>query len=278
MKVPIVVNQLSISKSDVPLGPYPSLGFVPVSEAELGNGDYYGLYWPLGMEDSEPMVCDMLHDEWALKPSFSSVQKFIEWLALNDWERGEEEIEDEELSSALFFKAKALYAGSNVDSAIVLLKQACNNFPEASEYWFALSSQLRRVGKLEESANAALNAFHSNWVFGRPVQGVLRTLQQAQNVEILGDDPLMQRIESLSLDFGGTKENPAYPIMYECVQEYFNNGQVIKGLMLYQNYAYMMYSETGSFQERYGFELQKWQSEYSKLCLKYLGDNRIYGS
>ena len=133
MKVPSGIEKVSLSKSDMSFGPYPPLGFVPLFDAELGNGDYFGLYWPLGKENEEPIVCDMLHDEWALEPSFSSLEKFIEWLSLNDWKRGDEEVVDERLSTVIFTKAKLLYSGSDIESAIELLNKACINFPERSE-------------------------------------------------------------------------------------------------------------------------------------------------
>lgn len=278
MKSPIGLEKVSVSQGDIPFGPYPSLGFVPLLNAELGNGDYFGLYWPIGREREEPIVCDMLHDEWALKPCFSSLAKFIEWLDLNDGERGEEEVIDEQLSSVIFTKAKALYSGSDVGTAIKLLNKACGNFPEVSEYWFALSSQSKRVGEIETSAQAALKALVSNWNFGFPVQEVIRLLQNPQFREVLNKDPIIQRIDEFELNFGGVKENRIYPIMYECIQEYFNNGQFVEGLILYQNYGYMMYSETSSFQDRYNFNLKNWQSEYSELCKKHLGDNRVFGS
>ena len=278
MKIPNGIEKVSWSKSDIPLGPYPTLGFVTLQDAALGNGDYFGLYWPLGRENQEPIVCDMFHDEWTLKPCFSNVEKFIEWLILNDWERGDEEIEDDQLSASIFTQAKALYSGSNVEAAIDLLNKACTSFPEVSEYWFALSSQSRRVGDVETAANAALKALNSNWVFGFPAQGVIRSLRSPDFREALSRDPIIQRIDDFELNFGGVKENAIYPIIYECVQEYFKREKFIDGLMLYQNYAYMMYSETGAFQARYNFDLKSWQSEYSKLCLKYLGDNRQFSS
>jgi tetratricopeptide (TPR) repeat protein len=278
MKIPTGIEKVSLSKSDVPLGPYPSLGFVPLWDAELGNGDYFGLYWPLGKENEEPIVCDMLHDEWALEPRFSSLEKFIEWLELNDWERGDEEIVDDQLSTAIFNKAKTLYSSSDIEAAINLLNKACINFPEVSEYWFALSSQSKRVGDMEKSANAALKALNSNWVFGFPAQGVIRSLRSSQFREALSKDPIVQRIDEFELNFGGVKENSIYPIIYECVQEYLNSERFIDGLMLYQNYGYMMCSETGAFQERYNFDLKSWRSEYSELCLKHLGDNRVFSS
>ncbi len=276
MKTPNGIEKVSVSQGEVPLGPYPPLGFVPLWDAELGNGDYFGLYWPLGKENEEPVICDMLHDEWALKPGFSSLTKFVEWLELNDWERGDEEINDEQLSSVIFTKAKALYSGSDVKAAINLLNKACERLPEVSEYWFALSSQLKRIGDIEASAKAAHKALFSNWVFGIPAQGVIRSLRSPQFQELLSTDPLIQRIDDFQLNFGGVKENAIYPILYECVQEYFNIEQFVDGLLLYQNYGYMMCAETLSFQERYNFKLENWQSEYSALCRNYLGDSRVF--
>ena len=277
MKTPIGIEKVSLSPEDASLGPYPSLGFVPIYDAELGNGDYYGLYWPLGKENNDPFVCDMLHDEGRLEVSFSSLGKFIEWLDLNDWERGEEEVEDPESPSVMFNKAKSFYSGSDVQPAIELLTLACSNFPEISEYWYALSSQLRRVGNIEKSAKAALKALNSNWVFGIPSQGTIQSLKSPQFIEVLDQDPIIQRISELSFGFGGVKENSNYPIMKECIQEYFSSEKFVDGLMLLQNYGYAMYSETVAFQERYNFDLSDWQKELSELCLKYLGSCRIYG-
>ena len=49
--------------SDVARGPYPPQGFVSIAEGALGNGDCFGLYWPLGREGDAPFVCEMFHDE-----------------------------------------------------------------------------------------------------------------------------------------------------------------------------------------------------------------------
>jgi hypothetical protein len=276
MKTPRKIIELSISDDDLPKGPYPSLGFVPIYDAELGNGDYYGLYWPLGMENKEPFVCDMHHDEWRLELCFSSVKIFLEWLGINDWERGEEEIDDLEHPKYLAMQAKQKASQGCVDKAIELLQKSCANFPELSENWFTLSSQLKRVGNVEKGAEATLKAFHSNWVFGMPPQGVTRSLNSPQFKEILAEDPLIARMNELKFTYGGTKENYDYQIYLECIDEYFKKGMYMSGLYLLQNYGYMMYSETISFQERYNFDLSSWQKRYSSLCLEYLGDNRVF--
>ena len=55
MKVPEGMEELSLAEDGIGAGgAYPPLGFKPFLEAELGNGDYFGLYWPYGREDREP--------------------------------------------------------------------------------------------------------------------------------------------------------------------------------------------------------------------------------
>jgi hypothetical protein len=44
----------------------PPVGFFPF--AGTGNGDYHGFYWPIGREDSSPIVAYSSHDAYALIP------------------------------------------------------------------------------------------------------------------------------------------------------------------------------------------------------------------
>lgn len=278
MKSPSNIDQLSVHSVEYSLGPYPSLGFVPVSEAELGNGDYYGLYWPLGKETEEPIVCDMLHDEWSLALSFSSSEKFVEYLERNDWHRGESEVQDEHFAPYYYSTAKKCLSENSVESAIHFLNLAVESFPENCEYWYFLSSQLRRTGEHEKSIEAAINAFVSNWAFELPPQNTLRVLQNKIAHEILPNDPIVTRANDLTQNFGGTKENSNYPLLKEAIDEYLERGENIRGLSLYQNYAYMMNAETTAFQERYQFSIEEWRNEFSHLCKNKLGDNRRYNS
>lgn len=274
MKLPNNMDKISIMKDDAPLGPYPPLGFIPFWEAELGNGDYFGLYWPLGKEDSEPIICDMSHDNWTLIPSFSSLNKFIEWAEPNDWMRDGGEIDDVTFSPNLISKAKSMISANRLEEAIILIEKACKSLPEVSEYWNILANQYRRIAKAEEAAKASLNAFNSNWVFNIPNESVFRSLKSGKSKEILNEDPLIQQVDSLNFKFGGVKENHDYDILKEVIKEYIVKSDYISALLLYQNYAYMMNSETTSFQERYNFKLGEWQLEFSNLCSKYLNDTR----
>lgn len=277
MKKPEGLERISVFQDELSLGPYPSLGFVHFAEGDLGNGDFFGLYWPLGREAKEPIVCDMLHDSWALAPSFSCLPKFIEWLEANDWQRGELEIDDACFGPKRFLDAKDMIGRNEVDSAIVALERACSEVPEVSEYWFALAGQLRRAGRTDEGLEAALAAFNSNWAFGLPSEGVLRMLRSPAAVERFPDDPVVQRSKRLTLDFGGHKENADYALLKECVEIYLARDQPVRGLATLQNYAYAMrMTETTAFQERQGFDLAAWQSDFSAKCLAYLGDSRRF--
>ena len=53
---------------------YPPAGFLAWPFGDLGNGDTYGFYWPIGKEDEEPVVALMSHDCWGLNPIASSIE------------------------------------------------------------------------------------------------------------------------------------------------------------------------------------------------------------
>ncbi len=271
MRAPPHIDQLSLAGEDVGTGgAYPPLGFIPVWDAELGNGDHFGLYWLYGREQYEPIVCDMLHDEWGMKIAFSSVEVFIEWLNANDWERGETEVDDSRFVPRRFRETKPKLA-DEPEQAIAELRLICDEFPESTEYWHTLAGQLRRVGDLQGAHMAAIHAYASNWVFGMPDSGTLRMLQTAEGQL---DDPLVVRSRRLTTKYGGTKENDNYVLLKECVSEYLLSSNPVLGLILNQNYGYMMSGETTAFQDRYSFDRSEWLEDQIRLSEEYLGDSR----
>ncbi|MGK5029675.1 hypothetical protein [Janthinobacterium sp. MDT1-19] len=56
MQLPASLAQISMDKDWRHDTPYPPLGFSPFFEGALGNGDTFGLYWPIGREAFEPIV------------------------------------------------------------------------------------------------------------------------------------------------------------------------------------------------------------------------------
>lgn len=275
MRKPPGYESLSVWTGEVARGPYPPSGFLPVNDASLGNGDYYGLYWPLGRENEEPIVCDMYHDEGRIVPVFSSVRVFLAWLEANAGERGDVEVADAESGPALFERARPCIARGDVQEAIALLQRACRAVPDMADWWLALAGQLRRSGAQEQGIEAALQAYRCNWAFGAATEPVLRFVRAGRNLASFADDPIVQRSLELDAGFGGAKENRNYGLLQECIAEYFARGEPVKALQVHHNRAFMLASETVAFQERYGFDLQVWRAEFSQLCAMHLGDARV---
>lgn len=274
MKRPDGIDALTLAEDGLGAGgAYPPLGFKPVWEADLGNGDYYGLYWPYGREDQDPIVCDMLHDQWGLEVSFSSVPVFVRWLAANDGFRGDNDVDDPHLVTTRFQAVRAKLQNSP-EEAIATLRGICSDFPERAEYWFTLAGQLRRTGDMEAATQAAIRAFASNWVFGMPPNGTVRFLQSAQSLSSVADDPLVARSSEIAMSFGETKENPVFEVFRDCIAQYLASSDPLPGILLNQNYGYMMMMETKSFQERNGFTAKDWLEQHSALCATHVGDDR----
>ncbi|EMI2317459.1 MULTISPECIES: hypothetical protein [Enterobacterales] len=85
----------TIHDSEISQGPFPANGFLPLFETDFGNGDYYGLYWPIGLENERLIVCELFHDEWRLAPVFSNALILAECLEMdNDCQDDDSVIDD----------------------------------------------------------------------------------------------------------------------------------------------------------------------------------------
>ena len=252
-------------------GPYPPAGFTLLQEVDFGNGDHYGLHWPLGRENEAPVVCETMHDEWGIAPVFADVDAFARWLDECDGEPGERPPHDDAFAPAHFERARTHFAAGRLDEAIDAVEHACRSVPDVAEYWSLLARAQQRAGRNEEAVRAGLAAFHCPWSFGRPGEPVLRLLRGAR---VGFDDPVLRRANELTLVFGGTKQNPEYDRLRACIDEYFAAGQGLEALRLLQNFAYVMSGETVSFQQRYGFSLEAWRADFPRLCGEHLGDAR----
>jgi tetratricopeptide (TPR) repeat protein len=273
VKAPLGIDQLSLI-GDIAPGPYPPSGFAPVHDAELGNGDYFGLYWPLGGETEEPIVCDMAHDSWSMIPCFPSASTFVAWLEENDYQRGDLPWLDAGFAPAHYEHGKEHVAAGRVTEAIAAFERACALFPESADYWFALAGQLRRSGNQTEAVTAALRAYTANWTFGRPADGVLRLIQSGEKLPALANDPIVKRSAQLTNRFGGEKDNANYALLQAAVAEYLDRGEPKTALLVEQNIALMLSGETVSFQERSGFVLEAWRTQFARHCAEHLGDSR----
>lgn len=67
MKLPENIEDLGIDNSSYQY-PHLPLGFHPVGVSELGDGNVFGLYWPIGQEDHLPIVCETFYNGGNLYP------------------------------------------------------------------------------------------------------------------------------------------------------------------------------------------------------------------
>ncbi|MDN2709425.1 tetratricopeptide repeat protein [Janthinobacterium sp. SUN118] len=237
--------------------PYPPLGFSPFFEGALGNGDTFGLYWPIGREASEPIVVDTWHDEWRLQPNFSSLAAFLRAYAASE-EDGVVEMpalaDDPASPRAAFLAAKQHVAQREPAAAIGLLEAALAILPEYTDALALLHGLYVRAGRSEEARKVAIQAIISPPCFGaRP----LKALQwlRAQPAPASGAaDPIWRACGQLSLQFGGSKDNADYPVLLGAIDDYLAQGKVIAASTLMQTYAELMSAETVSFRERHGFD------------------------
>ena len=234
---------------------YPPLGFTPFAEGALGNGDTFGLYWPIGREASEPIVVETWHDEWRLQPHFSSLAAFLQaHAAAEDEYVGTPSLADDPASPrAAFLEAKELIAQRNPEAAIALLEAALALVPEYTDALVLLHGQYVRAGRTDDAVRVAIQAIISPPSFGGPPLKALQWLR-TQPVPDGEPDPIWRACGQLSFNFGGSKENADYPVLLAAIDDYLAQGDSIRASTLMQTYAELMSAETVSFQERYAFD------------------------
>lgn len=258
MQLPANLALISLDKHWQHARSYPPLGFTPFHESALGNGDSFGLYWPIGREAMEPIVVETWHDEWRIQPHFSSLAAFLQ--AHAQLEEDDDYVDTPALANdpasprAAFLAAKELIAQQDGAAAIVLLEAALSILPEYTDALVALHGQYVRAGRIDEAVKVAIQAIISPPSFGGPPLKALHWLRQ-QTFPAAGLDPIWRHCGQLSFSFGGSKENADYPLLAAAIDTYLEQGNLRSASTLMQTYAELMSAETVSFQERYGFDL-----------------------
>ena len=282
MKLPFSYKAVSLSGSAIN-GTYPPLGFYPFAEHQLGNGDTFGLYWPIGHEDSEPIVAETYHDEWSIQPHFSTLDRFLEASARSE-EADEDEqfigtptvFEDPQSPAACLKAAREHLKSQNVTSAIALLESSVSVLPEYTEAQALLCTQYRRVGQPEAALRSAIQSIISPSCFGTSSVQILKWLSAQSNVPSeIARDPVWLNRGGLSMKFGGVKENDEYLLMRTIIDEYLSNGAFIPALTLMQKYAELMSAETVSFQERYQFDRKRFVAWQHDIAINQYGKSRV---
>lgn len=243
---------------------YPLSGFLRFDDFELGNGDSFGLYWPLGQEDREPLVMETLHDNAAMAPAYSSLARFLDLTAgLEGYPDRPALDDDPESPLACLHAAKKALADQSVDLAIELLRRALARLPEYTAALALLSTQLVRIGDHDEACRLAVRAVRSPPCLALDADAprTWRWLsQQESGPADLQDDPIWLRRKALAKPpAGGSKHNDVYLVLMAALDDYDARGDVIAALCLLQSYGELMRLETTAFQDRYGFSLKTYR-------------------
>lgn len=248
--------------------PYPPLGFRPIADCELGNGDRFGFYWPVGKEDAEPLVAEMWHDGGLLQPTYSSLPAFLAARDQAD-ERYPEPptlVEDARSPRALLEAAKEALREQHVEAANHHLEVAVEVLPEFTEALTLLWAQCVRQKDWAKATEMALRAIIAPPAFGSRAIKPLRWLQARHEALGFEDDPIWINRQALKLEYGGLKENPDYAVFLAAIDAYTLSGRYVSAVVLMQTYAHLLGAETISFQERNGFRVKdfvQWQKDVS---------------
>ena len=255
MQLPASSHLISLDKHWQHRRPYPPPGFIPFYESALGNGDSFGLYWPIGREAHDPIVVETWHDEWRVQPQFSSLDAFLQ-----AYRRAEDEyvatpsLSDDPASPfAACLAAREAIAQRNPEAAVKLLEAALTIVPEYTDALCLLHAQYVRAGRAAEAAKLAIRAIISPPSFGGPPLKAVQWLRSQPLAENEAD-PIWRACAQLQFSFGGSKENADYPLLAAAIETYLEQGNLRHAATLMQTYAELMSAETVSFQERYGFD------------------------
>lgn len=258
---------------------YPPLGFYPIAERQLGNGDTYGLYWPIGYEDRDPIVAETVHDSWQVCPRYSCLDTFLDDADNYESRFGDDDDDDLEIDDTYdslpsivtdprspftcVQAARESLKSQNFDFAIQYLEIAIDVLPEYTEALALLSNQYRRLGQHDLAIRTAIRAITSPPSFGAcPMQLASWLARQTSAPDDLIEDPIWNHRECLTLQFGGVKENSQYAILRNAIETYLSASNFIAAMTLMQTFGELMASETVSFREREHFivdEHIEWQ-------------------
>lgn len=263
LHLPAEIGQITLDAEDRPVS-YVPFGFVPFAEHQLGNGDTFGLYWPIGQEDQEPLVAETFHDDGALQPMFSSLARFlVATSADTEDEHPTPPSHHEDPASPLagYQEARRLLEAQHVRAAVTLLESIIQRLPEYTDALGLLTMQYLRLGRTEDACRTAIRAITTPPSFGLAPQKVTHWLvRQASGPADVAADPVWQRRATLiAIPSGGTKQGGAYRPLAEAIDAYLQQGRIVEALTLMQTYAEFMNSETRSFQERHDYDFHAWR-------------------
>jgi hypothetical protein len=269
-------------------GYFPPLGYLPWRVLEVGNGDTYGYYWPVGYEEHDPLVCTTEHDVFRVVPLASDLGGCLRLLAATRSAIAGEvrevarqfEVSLSQVRSSASSSPELSLATLDPHSPELLLAQGrealrvgdlalCEQcarealalLPEYGSALELLSQLYRRQGRLAESAQALLDVICAPLCFGRGYEARLKSLRALQSLPdelVSGDDVFWRQRRSLTFHTG-VKENDDLLLYEEAIAAYLAAGHGRRAIWLRMLVGELLSLETVSFQGRYGWTLEKHQ-------------------
>lgn len=293
MRVPVNVQQVlaaipafgfSCSDDGVPLewpppSFYPPLGFLPWSLFEVGNGDVYGYYWPIGREDSPPIVCETYHDGWELEPIASSLEGLLRLKLASRNHHREDAIQlgrllgidvnkisptakldagsalalDDSSPRFLTIAGHQLAEENQIDLAQRYYLKALDLVPEYGSASFGLARVYRRKRDLQAAIQCMLDVLIAPRCFGGDKKMCLRWIQQLPDTAFFdANDPIWSHRHQLTLA-SGVKQNNDFLVYEELIEAYLNKREGNRAIRLRIMVGEFMATETLAFRERYNY-------------------------
>ncbi len=275
MKLPLNIDKVTISQPEE-YWIFPPLGFFEISEANDNTGDSYGLYWELGKENSEPIVCCKKHEDFTLIPEFSNLDSFLLWYEeTNGHQAPTLNLRDTTFFMNLYNRSRVLTKTGKTAEAIHALETSVKLFGEYSDSWALLAENYYKINEIEKASFASLNSIISNYVFGLPSKKAIDLFNSIEFDTKFKDNPLVKRKGGILS--GGGYANP-FSLNYYEIQKVIAEFKEIKdfksALLLEQNYGYLMLNETNEVRNKNEFNSDNW-SKYFLDNMREIYPNRI---
>jgi hypothetical protein len=278
VKLPDHLDRVALYEGLDPTYPYPPTTFLPFREHELGNGDMFGLYWPIGREAEPPLVIEMWHDSWAMAPHSSSFHRFLECskdIPSNRIVPTPSLAQDANSPMALFAAASESLKGNDVATCVAHLEAATTTLPEYTDALGVLAAQYRRLRNNDAAVSTALQAIRCPPSFGRIDSQLFHWFARQSTADVTtSNDPLWLNRTRLKFQFGGEKHNDDYVVLRDIIDAYIADNRPVAAFTLSQTYAEYMCGETVSFRERYDFDAASWVNWQLEQWYRMTGTSR----
>jgi tetratricopeptide (TPR) repeat protein len=239
---------------------FPPIGYLSMDETGDGAGDYYGLYWEIGKENGDPIVCVARHEEFLIVPEFKDLESFSRWFDETDGQEGPTmNLNDNDFFISLTNKGKVLTKNGKHEEAIQKLERATSLFGEYSETWYWLAENYYKTGQKDKADRALINSISSNFFFGIPSKKVVDRFNEMTPSDALKDNPIVKRRTTLIQ--GGDFLTPFsmdYNSILEIVEELITKNDYKTAMLMKQNYGLLMSFETEDTAQRHHFNIDTW--------------------